>query len=356
MAKRTIQNPNVQDPATGSWSIKPIKKNMLKAAADFCSQNSFAELDPIGIDQKIIYAARISDFISKKKDAYCCRDDIGIICGVILFEKLDFDTALFKIESYKITDLIVNRGLGDDKEDNISALLLDFALKKIVGKGGKFIQAKFDSRSSAATKAMLKKGFFIASEDVTLYKELSKNSLEEENRAEKEWPHRAEGEGLFVSFASEADVPEIYDISKEAYKTTRFHQDPHIRPQDADEMQGLWIKNCFYKKLSDEIIVLKKKGNEGKDAVVGYIACSVLKDRFSGEKKIGRIVLVATHKDHRGTGVGGAIMREADNWFRSRGCTGVAVGTQSVNTGALRYYQKNGFSQISTTLSLHYWP
>ncbi|MEZ4423065.1 MAG: GNAT family N-acetyltransferase [Gemmatimonadota bacterium] len=45
----------------------------------------------------------------------------------------------------------------------------------------------------------------------------------------------------------------------------------------------------------------------------------------------------------RGRGVGGALLRAALDWARSRGCRELKVETQTINVAAFRFYERQGF-------------
>jgi ribosomal protein S18 acetylase RimI-like enzyme len=164
-----------------------------------------------------------------------------------------------------------------------------------------------------------------------------------------------------VNSCNEDDIKIIYEIAKEAYKTTRFHSDLKIKTIVADELQGTWVKNCFYadsdnKKLADEIIVLKDIKDNNANKVFGFVAGEILRDEhFLNDAKIGNIIHIATHKDFRGKGIGSALILESARWFKQHGCSTVIVNTQAMNIPALKMYQKNGFKVENIIISFHKW-
>lgn len=46
----------------------------------------------------------------------------------------------------------------------------------------------------------------------------------------------------------------------------------------------------------------------------------------------------------RRRGIGSVLVRAAEQWARSRGCTELKVETQNINVQACRFYEKNGFA------------
>lgn len=58
---------------------------------------------------------------------------------------------------------------------------------------------------------------------------------------------------------------------------------------------------------------------------------------------------------HRGTGVGTALWRAAEDWARDRGCTQIKVETQNINVGACRFYARMGCT-LGAIDRYAYWP
>lgn len=48
-------------------------------------------------------------------------------------------------------------------------------------------------------------------------------------------------------------------------------------------------------------------------------------------------------KDHRGKGIGKALIEKAIEWAKSKNCIGLEAETQDVNVNACRFYEKMGF-------------
>lgn len=91
--------------------------------------------------------------------------------------------------------------------------------------------------------------------------------------------------------------------------------------------------------------------------VLGYIMCRV-EYGFSTLKKFGfarkgHIVSVAIMDDHRSKGLGSALVTEASNGMRQRGCTEAYLEVRVSNAPAIRLYQKLGF-KIVTRISGYY--
>lgn len=91
--------------------------------------------------------------------------------------------------------------------------------------------------------------------------------------------------------------------------------------------------------------------------VLGYIMCRI-EYGFSTLKKFGfarkgHIVSVAVIDDHRSKGLGSALVIEALNGMRQRGCTEAYLEVRVSNAPAIRLYQKLDF-KIVTRISGYY--
>jgi [ribosomal protein S18]-alanine N-acetyltransferase len=93
------------------------------------------------------------------------------------------------------------------------------------------------------------------------------------------------------------------------------------------------------------------------DRVVGYIMCKI-EFGFSNFRKLGfvkkgHVVSVAVLDQHRGKGIGKALMLEGINGVISRKSDEIYLEVRISNTQAIRMYQKLGF-QIKSRLRSYY--
>ncbi len=63
---------------------------------------------------------------------------------------------------------------------------------------------------------------------------------------------------------------------------------------------------------------------------------------------MGAIQNIGVARDHRGKGVGSAIVRNSLRGFQASGIKIVTLEVTEKNTGALRLYQRLGFAVVST--------
>jgi [ribosomal protein S18]-alanine N-acetyltransferase len=93
------------------------------------------------------------------------------------------------------------------------------------------------------------------------------------------------------------------------------------------------------------------------DKVIGYIMCKI-EFGFSNFRKLGfvkkgHVVSVAVLEQHRGKGIGKALMLEGINGVISRKSDEIYLEVRISNTQAIRMYQKLGF-QIKSRLRSYY--
>jgi len=65
--------------------------------------------------------------------------------------------------------------------------------------------------------------------------------------------------------------------------------------------------------------------------------------------------LIAVDKSYQARGVGKALISEAKKWYDERSCKFLDVSTQSDNTQALDFYQRNGFAPVYSQITMHKW-
>jgi [ribosomal protein S18]-alanine N-acetyltransferase len=93
------------------------------------------------------------------------------------------------------------------------------------------------------------------------------------------------------------------------------------------------------------------------DRIVGYIMCKI-EFGFSNFRKLGfvkkgHVVSVAVLPEHRGKGLGKALMLEGINGVMSRKSDEIYLEVRKSNESAIKVYQKLGF-QIKSNLRTYY--
>jgi ribosomal-protein-alanine acetyltransferase len=109
---------------------------------------------------------------------------------------------------------------------------------------------------------------------------------------------------------------------------------------------------CILRELPEAFIIA-----EINDRIVGYIMCKI-EFGFSNFRKLGfvkkgHVVSVAVLPEHRGKGLGKALMLEGINGVMSRKSDEIYLEVRKSNESAIKMYQKLGF-QIKSKLRTYY--
>jgi GNAT superfamily N-acetyltransferase len=81
--------------------------------------------------------------------------------------------------------------------------------------------------------------------------------------------------------------------------------------------------------------------------LVGLMELAIMSYLHSGVH--GEIISIVVDEQHRGKGLGKALLLYADDWFRARGIGDVCVRSRSSRTQAHQFYQKHGFVLSKTS-------
>ena len=153
-------------------------------------------------------------------------------------------------------------------------------------------------------------------EDLTAYSEISISFLVERVLV----PDPAQGSTRFIEEAQSPPYPKDYDSEPGGHPTEW--------PQRFDT--STWVVISAWSG-SDRIGgVVVAHGNDQVDMLEGRDNLAVVWD-------------IRVSPEYRGRGVGGQLIRAAEVWAGSRGCTELKVETQNINVPACRFYESAGF-------------
>jgi len=143
--------------------------------------------------------------------------------------------------------------------------------------------------------------------------------------------------------AVEEDLNELIDISGSAFQSDRYHCDPFLSKDVADNVYKAWIKNSVEGKYDTSVDVVDR------DAVIGgFSTCRLC------ENKRGVIGITAVRKEMSGLGIGRELVKANLRYFYEKGIDSVSVGTQLSNISAMRLYSSVGFKVSKTYITLVY--
>ncbi len=188
-----------------------------------------------------------------------------------------------------------------------------------------FIFAKVPSSDIPIVQELEAFGFRLV--DVGLQLEASKVSISRTARGE-------------VRTAVPGDEEEVKRLAGTSFVWSRFHSDPLIPNETANEIKSAWAGNFFRGERGDTMVVAEAGGE-----VAGFLLLL-----WDSEKKL-VIDLIAVAADARGRGLGlGMIGFAAQHLNPSHGWR---VGTQLANRASLQLYEQAGFRMVSSEIILH---
>lgn len=132
------------------------------------------------------------------------------------------------------------------------------------------------------------------------------------------------------------------------FNLTRFHADPNIGKEKADELWVRYLQNFVPSDKKHAFIVFDQKNKP-----VGGIFINLYSDPDG--ISTADFFVVSVLKEYSSQGIGTAIAQEAVKWSLNN-AEQIIVGTQGRNVNALNFYMKNGFTGIYKTTSIfHRW-
>jgi len=198
------------------------------------------------------------------------------------------------------------------------------ALYEIVHKPS-FSYARVSSRDPATAQGLEMQGFRLVDTNVTL---------------EMDAAPLAGVEGVEARAARSDDAEAVEQIARSSFEVSRFHLDPLLPPELANEIKAQWAANFFRGERGDFMVVAEAEGE-----VAGFLQL------LSGPESVLVIDLVAVAPKFGGRGLATAMIR-----YAARECAAparVRVGTQLANVSSLGLYQRLGFHITASAYVLH---
>jgi len=157
----------------------------------------------------------------------------------------------------------------------------------------------------------------------------------------------ARAEATVVPFRRRHPTPQLLALGVAAGATSRFHADPGINRETADELFRIWIRRSVSREMADTVLVVP--GVNDPDDVRGVVTV-----RAAGGS--GSIGLIAVDRRYRRQGLGGRLLQAAHRWMFNRGLRSAEVVTQRRNRAACRLYEKAGYMLREVRRFYHFWP
>ena len=135
---------------------------------------------------------------------------------------------------------------------------------------------------------------------------------------------------------------EIIDLSRCAFKYSRFFNDPKLPQVQAKNIYLYWTECAFNR--DDKYFVVAKR----EEHVAGYIL-------FSIHEHNSVIELIAVDKKYQGQGVGTSLIYKMESFVMDKGIKKIKVGTQVDNISAIGFYHAVGFQYVNCGSVYHLW-
>lgn len=228
---------------------------------------------------------------------------------------------VFGISSWKVTDLAAVDSPSDIRAD-------------VLNQDG-FFSAKIPASDVATVANAVRAGFLVVDVNVTLDWNGDLSDISKIDAG-----HRS---ALTVGGADADDLAAVEAIAGGCFAYSRFHLDPAIGRESANELKRQWVRNAFRGRAS-AIYVARQQGD-----VAGFLV--VLVNGTPG--KVDAIIdLVGVKSDYQGRGAGRALSKMfIEQWCRR--AKRLRVGTQVSNIPALRLYESIGFRIVQAAYVLH---
>ena len=146
-----------------------------------------------------------------------------------------------------------------------------------------------------------------------------------------------------------ADVPAIKALLAQLQAVEAAHQ-PKRKSPPAIASEEIWAES---QKMVDEgkgVVLVAEQDGVLVGVGVGYEAVSGDLSLSLEARRTGYVSDLVMDEAWRGRGVGSALLNGLLERFRARGLKTARIGAITENVGAIKLYEKMGFSQVSVAL------
>ena len=195
-----------------------------------------------------------------------------------------------------------------------------------------FVFAKVATDDATAIRLLQDGGFYLVDTAVTFEKKVTPESWDDA-------PEAASKRGHHIRLAQPDDIDGTIAVARNSFARSRFHLDPDVPDEVANELRARWVEN-FFKGKRGEAMLLACDG----ERVVGFNQLLLRDDAYI-------IDLIAVDAAYRKRGIASDLVRFGDHHFRD--VSRVRVSTQVANVAACRLYERMGFVLSSAKYVFH---
>ncbi|MDH3974309.1 MAG: GNAT family N-acetyltransferase [Deltaproteobacteria bacterium] len=216
---------------------------------------------------------------------------------------------------------IVDESLQNHGEDFVQNFHSQFTMEKF------FVYSKIGTNRLLDSSLLEETGFRLIDTNVRLNK-FSKIQVRQELHPDFE-----------IRFTKQGDKKEVVRLAQKNFRFSRFHLDPSINNNIADNIKGKWVENYYKGERGDHMVVALSGGQ-----IVGFA-------QLIKKKSLLIIDLIAVDSSYRGKGIASSMIAFAESQIN---CTETLVGTQVSNIPSMRLYESLGFKTDSSDYVFHF--
>jgi GNAT superfamily N-acetyltransferase len=194
---------------------------------------------------------------------------------------------------------------------------------------------RIDTARIDLVRVLSSAGFYVVDVNVTF-------ALDKQAQP-RQLPPKAESKYQIGEVRVEAQE-EVLAIARSCFRFSRFHLDPLIPTEIADQIKHDWILNYLLKKRGEHLWVASVEGRPA-----GFLA--VIAGNDAG-RRYRAIDLIGVATAYQGQGLGQALVAFFVDFYRDQSDF-LQVGTQIANLPSMRLYQKFGFFLAKSAYVMH---
>jgi len=269
-------------------------------------------------------------------------DDSGALRGFIGAQVLDFDTAVLKIPSGRIPFCVVTPSYKPSdyfEAIPVAQALIIAAMEWLDEREIVFTNIRTAALELPLIHAVEKAGYYLVDNGITAF-------YHKDNFAQYE------KSGYDIRLFADKDLPDVLEIMRGAYTQDRFHLDPRIPYEAAEELYQIWIdSSCRQPKDKEWVLIALRR-----DTIKGFFQYEYNRE-FSEATGIGLFSYgpAAVVRDRTSLGAYYSLLSFAVNDSVMRGgtyaMTRIPFGIQPILKLTLRL----GPSFMTNDLTFHHW-
>jgi L-amino acid N-acyltransferase YncA len=276
---------------------------------------------------------RVLKALSNENCGACIAMQVNDVRGFACFNMLPWDSEQLGVPAARIDYLVAEGSYHEQRR--IKEGLLERLLAQIEACGVRHLSVRIDASDNSSLHALEAAGFNTIDTILTFAIDLTKQpSLEPDH-------------DFKIRLANASDAEQVAALARTAFVYDRFHSDPSISRERADELHATWLRDSCNGKAVDAVLLAEDEGG-----LLGFASCVVQRDTRKLGRLVGTIILAASAERARGRGVAHATMMAATEWMRQQGCEVVEGGTQVRNIPSARLFRRCGFVMVGASVSL----